>query len=372
MMYRLLYSLSEVVSGFNVFRYITFRAALAALTALVVSWVMGPWLIRRLRQFQVGQSIREEGPATHQVKSGTPTMGGLLILNAILISTLLWGDLQNPLVILCLASMIAFGLIGFVDDRQKLRRRRNLGLTAAQKMGLQLVTAAAIGGLLVWLSAEGLYDTRVGFPFFKSFRPDFGIGYVAFAMLVLVSSANAVNLTDGLDGLAVGTTGIAAATYTALAYVVGHAIAAEYLGVANVRLAGEVTVFCAAVVGAALGFLWFNAHPAEIFMGDVGSMGLGGAIGAVALVIKQEVLLVIVGGVFVLEAASVMVQVASFKATGKRVFKMAPLHHHFEAHRPGAESYLRGGNWEESKVVARFWILAILFALTGLSTLKVR
>jgi len=372
MLYHLLYPLHQDYAVFNVFRYITFRAALAALTALLLSVVMGPWLIRRLREFQIGQAIRAEGPATHAAKSGTPTMGGLLILNAILIATLFWADLTNPLVVLCLGALVLFGAIGFIDDQRKVARRHNLGLTAAGKMGLQLAVAAAFGAALVWLASERLYDTRLGLPFFKNVHPDLGWLYVPFAMLVLVGAANAVNLTDGLDGLAIGATGIAFATFTGVAYVVGHSVAAEYLGVVHVAAAGEVTVFCAAVVGASLGFLWFNSPPAEVFMGDVGSMGLGGAIGAVALAVKQELLLVIVGGLFVLEAASVMLQVASFKLTGKRLFKMAPLHHHFEAHRRDVGSYLRGAEWAEQKVVVRFWILAILFALLGLSTLKLR
>jgi phospho-N-acetylmuramoyl-pentapeptide-transferase len=370
--YRLLHGLRDVVSGFNVFGYITFRAALAALTALVLSVIIGPWLVRRLREFQIGQAVREEGPETHRAKSGTPTMGGLLILISILIATLFWGDLRNPLVLLALFATVAFGAIGFVDDWRKVARRHNLGLTARQKMAAQVGTALLIGLALVWLSGEGSYHLRLGIPFFKNVTPDLGLLYVPFAMIVIVGATNAVNLTDGLDGLAIGATGIAFATFTGISYIVGHVVAAEYLNVHHLGAAGEVSVFCAAVVGASLGFLWFNCTPAQVFMGDVGSMGLGGAIGTVAVVVKQEILLAIVGGLFVLEALSVIVQVGSFKLTGTRVFKMAPLHHHFEAHRRDVPSMLRGHDWAESQVVVRFWILCILFALMGLSTLKVR
>jgi phospho-N-acetylmuramoyl-pentapeptide-transferase len=370
--YRLLHALRDEISGFNVFGYITFRAALAALTALVLSVLIGPWLVRRLREFQIGQTVREEGPATHRAKSGTPTMGGLLILISILIATLFWGDLQNPLVLLCVLATVAFGSIGFLDDYQKVARRHNLGLTARQKLALQLAVALAIGLALLQLAEAGSWNARLGIPFLKNVTPELGLLYVPFAMIVIVGAANAVNLTDGLDGLAIGATGIAFATFTGITYIVGHAVAASYLNVHHLANAGEVSVFCAAVVGASLGFLWFNCTPAEVFMGDVGSMGLGGAIGTVAVVVKQELLLAIVGGLFVLEALSVILQVGSFKLTGKRVFKMAPLHHHFEAHRRDTPSLLRGHDWAESQVVIRFWILCILFALMGLSTLKVR
>jgi phospho-N-acetylmuramoyl-pentapeptide-transferase len=369
---RLLYLLHDQLSGFNVFRYITFRAALAAVTALLISLLVGPWLVRRLKEFQIGQSIREEGPSTHQSKKGTPTMGGLLILIAIVISTVFWADLSNPLVLTALAGTIAFGVIGFIDDYQKLAKKRNLGLSARGKFVLQLLASAAIGTWLVHLAGRGEFSTVLGVPFFKSFTPDLGAWYMPFTMLVIVGAANAVNLTDGLDGLAIGATSACVATFTAVAYVVGHVKAAEYLGVQYVKDAGELTVFCAAVLGASLGFLWFNCPPAQVFMGDVGSMGLGGAIGTVAACTKQELLLVLVGGLFVIEALSVIVQVASFKLTGKRVFKMAPLHHHFEAHRRDVPSYLAGHDWVESKVVVRFWILAVLFALIGISTLKLR
>jgi phospho-N-acetylmuramoyl-pentapeptide-transferase len=370
MIYRLLLALDA--PGFRVFRYITFRAALAAVMALLVSVVIGPWLIRKLREFQIGQSIREEGPSTHQAKKGTPTMGGLLMLMAILVATIFWADLRNPLVLVATGSTMAFGAIGFLDDWQKLARKQNRGLSARGKFGLQLVAAAGVGATLVMLAGRGHYDLRLSIPFFKNVAPDIGLLYVPFAMLVIVGAANAVNLTDGLDGLATGSMATCVSTFAVIAYVVGHAKASEYLGVPFVQLAGELSVFCAAVFGACLGFLWFNCPPAQIFMGDTGSMGLGGAIGTVATCVKQEFLLVIVGGLFVVEASSVILQVASFKLTGTRLFKMAPLHHHFEAHRRDVPSRLRGHDWAESQVVIRFWILAILFALLGLSTLKLR
>ena len=372
MIYRLLYALHDAVPGFNVFRYITFRAAIEALMALLVSLLMGPWLIRKLKEFQVGQQIRAEGPQTHVGKKGTPTMGGLMILTAVVVSTIFWADLRNPLVLLCLASTMAFGAIGFADDHQKLAKRQSLGLTARGKLALQVVAAAAVGVVLILLADGGAFDLRLGVPFFKHFDPYLGWFYAPFAALVIVGSANAVNLTDGLDGLAIGTTAICVSTFAAVSYVVGHVRTAEYLGVTFVQDAGELTVFCAALFGASLGFLWFNCHPARVFMGDTGSMGLGGAIGTVAVCVKQELLLAVVGGVFVIEAASVILQVASFKSTGTRIFKMTPLHHHFEGHRTGNPSRLRGFDWSESQVVVRFWIVAIVFALLGLSTLKLR
>jgi phospho-N-acetylmuramoyl-pentapeptide-transferase len=299
-------------------------------------------------------------------------MGGVLILLSILVSTLFWADLTNPLVLVALAGMTSFGIIGFVDDWQKLVKKQNLGLTARRKFMLQLLAASGIGLVMVQLAAQGEYDLRLGLPFFKNFSPDLGPWYLPFAMLVIVGAANAVNLTDGLDGLAIGATGVSVATYAALAYIVGHVKVAEYLGVPFVKNGGELAVFCAAAFGASLGFLWFNCPPAQVFMGDVGSMGLGGAIGTVAVCVKQELLLMIVGGLFVIEALSVIVQVATFKTTGTRLFKMAPIHHHFEGHRRDVPSYLAGSDWVESKVVVRFWILAVLFALLGLSTLKLR
>jgi phospho-N-acetylmuramoyl-pentapeptide-transferase len=347
----------------NVTRYITFRTAAASLTALFISLVFGPWLIRKLRDFQIGQVIRQEGPQSHRAKAGTPTMGGLLILAAALIPTLLWADLSNPFIWVAMGATVGCGAVGFVDDYLKITRRSHHGLWPRYKMGGLIVVAAAVGVAVLMLSYENppLYNTRLIFPFFKNLIPDLGVGYVLFAILVLVCTTNAVNLTDGLDGLAISTFGVAAAAYTALAYVTGHAVLADYLLLVRFQPAGELTIFCGALVGASLGFLWYNSYPAEIFMGDVGSLGLGGAIGTVAILIKQELLLPIVGGVWVLEAGSVIIQVISFKTTGKRVFKMSPLHHHFE---------LIG--WSEPKVISRFLILAVLFALFSLTTLKLR
>ncbi|MGQ0733266.1 MAG: phospho-N-acetylmuramoyl-pentapeptide-transferase [Acidobacteriota bacterium] len=361
MLFHLLLAFYPQVPVFNVARYITFRTAAASITALFISLVLGPWLIRRLREFQIGQVIRHEGPQSHHAKAGTPTMGGLLILAAALGPTLLWADLTNVYVWIAVLATGAFGGIGLLDDYLKITRRSSGGLKARQKLGLQIVVALAVGLVLMWMAANNLYNTRLIFPFFKQLIPDLGWFYVPFAAFVLVGASNAVNLTDGLDGLAISTFAIAAAAFTALAYVTGHAILASYLLLVHFVQAGELTVFCGALVGASLGFLWYNAHPAEIFMGDVGSLALGGALGTVAILIKQELLLVFVGGVFVLEALSVIVQVTSFKLTGHRVFRMAPLHHHFE---------LIG--WEEPKVIARFVIIAIVFALFSLTTLKLR
>lgn len=361
MLYQLLYPLHEHIGAFNVIRYITFRSALATLTALVISLGLGRFLIRKLRSLQIGQHIREEGPRSHYAKSGTPTMGGILIVVSVVIPVLLWADLSNIFVWLAAGSMVAFGLIGFVDDYRKLARRHNLGLSARAKLTWQIIVAAAIGVILVSLAENDLFTTRLSLPFLKQWTPDLGWFYVVFIVMVIVGAANAVNLTDGLDGLAVGSVLIAASTFAILSYVVGHAVAAGYLGIINVKGTGELTVFCAALVGACLGFLWYNCNPAEVFMGDVGSMALGGAIGTLAVLTKQEFLLVMVGGLFVLEALSVIIQVTSFRLTGRRVFRMAPLHHHFE---------LMG--WPEPKVIIRFWIIAILFALMSLSTLKLR
>jgi phospho-N-acetylmuramoyl-pentapeptide-transferase len=357
----LLHILQFTIPEIALWRYITFRTAAASLTALVISLVLGPWLIRRLREFQVGQVIRQEGPQSHLAKAGTPTMGGLLILTASLGPTLLWADLTNVYIWIAVLATALFGAIGFLDDYLKITRRSSGGLSAKQKMGLQIVVALGVGLSLMWLAASNQYNTRLIFPFFKQLIPDLGWGYVPFAAFVLVGTSNAVNLTDGLDGLAISIFAIAATAYTALAYVTGHAVLAAYLLLVHFGPVGELTIFCGALVGASLGFLWYNAHPAEIFMGDVGSLALGGALGTVAILIKQELLLVFVGGIFVLEALSVMAQVASFKLTGKRVLRMAPLHHHFEL-----------SGWEEPKVIARFVILAIIFALFSLTTLKLR
>jgi phospho-N-acetylmuramoyl-pentapeptide-transferase len=358
MLYFLLPTLDQHIAGIGVVRYITFRTAAASLSAFVISLALGPWLIRRLREFQIGQVVRQDGPATHKTKAGTPTMGGLLILAAVFGPVLLWADLNNPYIWIALISTAAFGAIGFADDYLKVTRRSHHGLFARYKFAGQIAVAVAVGVAVVLLPS---YDTRVIFPFFKNFVPDIGWWYVPFIGLVLVASTNTVNLTDGLDGLAISTFAVSAATYTALTYVIGHFVFAQHLLLHFEPLSGELTVFCGALVGASLGFLWWNAHPADVFMGDVGSLALGGALGTVAVLIKQELLLPIVGGVFVLEGASVIIQVASFKMTGKRVFKMAPLHHHFE---------LMG--WQEPKVITRFLVLAIMFALASLTTLKLR
>jgi phospho-N-acetylmuramoyl-pentapeptide-transferase len=361
---------------FRIFRYVTFRTAFASLTALFMGMIIGPAIIRQLRDFQIGQYIREEGPKGHQKKAGTPTMGGVLITIAIIVPTLLWADLSNTYIWLAIFSTIAFGAIGFADDYIKVVRKRNLGLTARAKLALQFLAAGFVAIALVTLTATRQYSTHLMVPFFKQFRPDLVIDsfrhyphfwwlafipFVLFVMLVLVGSSNAVNLTDGLDGLAIGCTVIAAGALTILTYLSGHVVFSEYLELQKMPQVAEVTVFCGAMVGASIGFLWYNAHPAEIFMGDVGSLALGGAIGTVAVIIKQELLLPFIGGIFVLEALSVIIQVASYKLRKKRVFKMAPLHHHFEL-----------AGWSESKIIIRFWILALIFALFALTTLKLR
>jgi len=361
MLYHLLYPLHDHFKILNVFRYITFRAALATLTALLISLALGPGLIHRLREFQIGQQIRPEGPLSHQTKKGTPTMGGLLILIAVVLPSLLWADLTNTFVWMVLVSTLLYGVIGFADDYLKIARKRSLGLTARQKFLAQFAVALLLGLALLWLHGRGSYPTTISVPFFKKWTPDLGPMFLPWTMLVIVGAANAVNLTDGLDGLAIGTTMIASATYAILAYTAGHAKVAGYLDVPNVKGVGELTIICGAMVGASLGFLWFNCNPAQVFMGGVGSMALGGALGTVAVLIKQEILLVFVGGLFVLEALSVILQVGSFRLRGKRIFRMAPIHHHFEL-----------SGWPEQKVVIRFWIVAIIFALMGLSTLKLR
>jgi phospho-N-acetylmuramoyl-pentapeptide-transferase len=359
-----LHHFDEYSQLFNVARYITFRTAGASITALALGLLLGPWMIRRLREFQIGQVIRQEGPATHRTKAGTPTMGGLLILTSAIVPTILWANLSNPFIWIAVLATALFGAVGFLDDYLKIVRRSHHGLRPRYKMGWQIVIALAVGATVIYLAGltPPLYSTRLVVPFFKNAIWDLGWLYLAFAVLVLVGASNAVNLTDGLDGLAISVFAVAAATFTALAYVSGHREFAEYLQLPRFSpLTGELTVFCGALVGASLGFLWWNSYPADIFMGDVGSLGLGGALGTVAILIKQEFLLVFAGGVFVLEALSVILQVGSFKLRGKRIFKMAPLHHHFE---------LIG--WSEPKVIARFIILAIIFALFSLTTLKLR
>ena len=361
MLYHLLYPLHTQVSVLNVTQYITFRTAAASLTAFVISVVLGPLMIRKLREFQIGQVIRHEGPAAHRPKAGTPTMGGLLILTAALTPTMLWADLTNPYVWIAVGSTLAFGAIGFFDDYLKVVRRSSRGLQPRYKLVFQVGVATLVGLSLLALADENLYTTRLIFPFFKNLIPDLGWWYVPFAVLVLVGAANAVNLTDGLDGLAISVFTVAAAAFTALAYVTGHADLANYLLLVHFSPTAELTIFGGSLVGAGLGFLWYNSYPADIFMGDVGSLALGGALGTVAILIKQELLLPIVGGVFVIEALSVIIQVGSFKLTGQRVFKMAPLHHHFEL-----------SGWSEPKVISRFLIAAVVFALLSLTTLKLR
>jgi phospho-N-acetylmuramoyl-pentapeptide-transferase len=381
MLYWLLYQrlflhYQHQLSPFRIFHYVTFRTAFASLTALFMGLIIGPAIIRQLREFQIGQYIREEGPSGHHKKAGTPTMGGVLIVIGIVVPTLLWADLSNPYIWLAIFATVAFGAIGFVDDYIKVVHRRNLGLQGRTKLLLQFLAAGAVALVLVLLTATRQYSTHLMVPFLKQFRPDLAIEalrhyphiwilaftpFIIFVMLVLVFSSNAVNLTDGLDGLAIGCTVIAAGALTVLTYVSGHAKLAEYLALQEMPSVAEVTIFCGAMVGSSLGFLWYNAHPAEIFMGDVGSLALGGAIGTVAVIITQELLLPFIGGIFVIEALSVILQVGSYKLRKKRIFKMAPIHHHFE---------LVG--WSESKIITRFWILSLIFALFALTTLKLR
>ncbi|HAK54298.1 MAG: phospho-N-acetylmuramoyl-pentapeptide-transferase [Vicinamibacterales bacterium] len=361
MLYHVLYPFHTQLSVLNVTRYITFRTAAASLTALAISLILGPWMIRKLREAQIGQIIREEGPVTHRPKAGTPTMGGLLILTAALAPTLLWADLTNAYIWIAVLSTVGFGTIGFADDYLKLVRKTHHGLRPRYKLAAQVVVALGVGVALLMLAGENLYNTRLIFPFFKGAIPDLGWLYVPFAMLVLVGASNAVNLTDGLDGLAIGTFTVAAVAFTGLAYVTGHRVLAEYLLLVRFSPAAELTIFCGSLVGASLGFLWYNSYPADIFMGDVGSLGLGGALGTVAVLIKQELLLLLVGGVFVIELLSVIIQVAAFRLTGRRVFKMAPLHHHFEL-----------SGWSEPKIISRFLIVSVVFALFSLTTLKLR
>ena len=363
MLFHLLYALRGELSLLNVTRYITFRTAVASLTALFLVLFLGPFTIERLRRLQIGQYIREEGPQAHKAKAGTPTMGGVLILVGVLVPTLLWADLTNVKIWIVVLATLAFGAIGFADDYLKVVRRRSLGLTAPTKLAGQFAVGLAVGLAVTFLAQvePREYSTRVVFPFFKQVVPDLGLLYVVFAILLLTLASNAVNLTDGLDGLAIGTTLIAGAAFTGLAYVSGHARFADYLDLLFRPGTGELTVFCGALVGASMGFLWWNCYPAQVFMGDVGSLALGGALGTVAILIKQELLLFFVGGLFMVEAFSVILQVASFRLTGKRVFRMSPLHHHFE---------LVG--WKEPQIIIRFWIVAFVFALFSLMTLKLR
>jgi phospho-N-acetylmuramoyl-pentapeptide-transferase len=377
MFYYLFYEvLRPYFKALNVFRYITVRTAYASLTALFLSLVLGPWVIRKLQALQIGQFIREEGPQSHKAKAGTPTMGGVLIVISTAVPTLLWADLKNAYVLLALGAMLAFGAIGFIDDYKKVVRKHNKGLSARAKMAYQILTSLLAGVVLLVLLNRGVYSTQLVIPFFKNFQPDLVVHsilashyfwplafvpFLLFIIVVVVGSSNAVNLTDGLDGLAIGCTIIAAGALTVLTYLTSNARFASYLDIQYIPHAGELTVFCGSLVGASMGFLWYNAHPADVFMGDVGSLALGGTLGVIAVIIKQEVLLFFVGGVFVVEALSVILQVASYRLMGKRIFRMAPLHHHFEL-----------AGWSESKVIVRFWIAALIFALFALTTLKLR
>jgi phospho-N-acetylmuramoyl-pentapeptide-transferase len=378
LLYWLLYEkLFPFFHPFRIFRYLTFRTAFASLTALLIGLLIGPYVIQKLREFQIGQYIREDGPQSHHKKSGTPTMGGVLIVIAIILPTLLWSDLSNPFIWITILSTLAFGAIGFADDYIKVVKKRNLGLTGRAKLFWQGLAAAGVAISLAVLTQFKMFSTEISVPFIKSLRPDMQwhwfasiphlgflvfLPFVAFIVFVLMGSSNAVNLTDGLDGLAIGCTIIAAGALSVLTYVSGHVVFADYLELQRMPLVAELTVFCGAMVGASIGFLWYNAHPAEVFMGDVGSLALGGAIGTVAVIIRQELLLPFIGGIFILEAVSVLLQVGSYKLRNKkRIFKMAPLHHHFEQ-----------SGWHESKVIVRFWIGALVFALFALTTLKLR
>ncbi len=362
MLYWLLVPLREQVFFFNVFRYITVRTAMAGITALLLTFVIAPRIIRLLKLDQIGQEIREDGPKSHYGKKGTPSMGGLIIILSTAVSTVLWGNFYNKYVWLALGSMVLFGAIGFMDDYLKVQKKRSLGLKAGQKLVMQFLLAAVVGVILVYMGKHGQFSLNLTFPFIKEWTPYLGWFYLPWIMFILVGSSNAVNLADGLDGLAIGLTMISFTALTGLSYVAGHALWSQYLNIPRVPEAAELTVFVGALACSCLGFLWFNCHPAQIFMGDVGALSLGGTMGVIALLIKQEFLLFAVGGVFILEALSVLIQVSYFRIShGKRVFKMAPLHHHFEL-----------SGWPEEKVVIRFWIMGILFALLSLSTLKLR
>lgn len=357
MLYHLLYPLSEAYGVFNVVRYITFRTAAATLTSLFICLVLGPWLIRKLSEMRIGQPIREIGP-DHQAKEGTPTMGGLLILFSLLVSVLLWSELDQRMVWILVGLTAGYGVLGFIDDYQKVTQGSSAGISARTKLVWQIVFAL---GVAIAIYTDPAFDKELAVPFFKNFTPNIGIFYVPLAAFIIVAASNGVNLTDGLDGLAIGPVMITATTFLLLSYAAGHTGIAEYLNIKYVPGSGQLAIFCGAMVGGSLGFLWFNASPAELFMGDVGSLALGGALGTIAVLIRQEILLAVVGGIFVVETMSVIIQVASFKLTGKRVFLMAPIHHHFEKL-----------GWAEQKIVVRFWIVSIILALVALSSLKLR
>ena len=360
MLYKLLLMLQPYFSPLNVFRYITFRTALAILTAMIVSLIIGPFIIRWLKRISITQQIRDDGPQTHLTKSGTPTMGGIIILISMLVTLFCWGDLTNRYMLIMIISLIGYGAIGLFDDYLKVIRRNPKGLRAWYKFGAQIGIALLIG-LVLYFNPNDPYRSELIVPFFKRWFFDIGWFYIPFSVLVIVGSSNAVNLTDGIDGLAIGLVGIAALANMLLVYISGNAKFSQYLSVYFLPGTGELTVFCGAMLGAALGFLWFNAYPADVFMGDVGSLSLGGALGTLAVITKHEIALAVVGGIFVIETFSVIAQVVSFRLTGKRIFRMAPIHHHFE---------LIG--WPESKVIVRFWIIGIMLALLSLATLKLR
>ncbi len=360
MLYEALYQLHDYFSPFNVFRYITFRTSLAVFTSLAVTFLVAPRVIRWLKKISMTQQIRDDGPGTHQTKAGTPTMGGIIILIAIMASMLVWGNFTNVYITVVMVALVGFGTIGFIDDYLKVSRRNHKGLKGRYKFGAQMALSFVIA-VFLYANPEDPYATVLSIPFFKKWLVDLGIFYVPFSILVIVGSSNAVNLTDGIDGLAIGLVAIAALANSALVYLSGHAQFARYLQVIYLPGIGELTVFCGALLGAALGFLWFNAYPAEVFMGDVGSLGLGGALGTLAVITKHEIVLVVVGGIFVIETISVVLQVCSYRLTGNRIFRMAPIHHHFE---------LKG--WPEPKVIVRFWIVGIVLALLSLATLKLR
>jgi phospho-N-acetylmuramoyl-pentapeptide-transferase len=357
--YHLLYPLSDTISYFNVFRYITFRTIYATITALVICFFLGPWLIRKLETLRVGQSIRNDGPGSHLSKEGTPTMGGLLIIFSVVVSTLLWAKLTVDYVWFVLMITVGYGLIGFSDDYRKLTTKSSKGIPGKVRLLGEIILALVVG---LFLYVKPGFNSHVTIPFFKTILPDLGWGYIIFSAFIIVGTANAVNLTDGLDGLAIGPATICFATYLLFAYLAGNIKISGYLQIPYVAGTGELTVFCGAMVGSGIGFLWYNTYPAQIFMGDVGSLSLGGALGTVAVLTKQEVLLAIVGGIFVVETISVIFQVGWFKVSnGKRIFRMAPIHHHFE---------LKG--WAEPKVIVRFWIISLILALVAVSTLKLR
>ena len=360
MMYHLTDALTQLYSGFNLFQYLTVRAILGVLTALTVSLLAGPWVIRRLQRAQIGQVVRDDGPQTHLVKAGTPTMGGALIIGSIVFATLLWSDLSNRFVWIAVFVTVAFGAVGFVDDYRKVALGNPKGLPAKWKY-FWLSFTGFVAAFALYLTAAGPTETTLWFPFLKDVGLPLGAFFVLWAYLVIVGTSNAVNLTDGLDGLAIMPCVLVGSALGVFAYATGNVIYSDYLGIPYVERVGELVIFCTAIGGAGLGFLWFNTYPAQVFMGDVGALALGAALGLVALITRQELVFFIMGGIFVMETVSVILQVASFKLTGKRIFRMAPIHHHFE---------LKG--WAEPKVIVRFWIISIILVLIGLATLKIR